>query len=283
LAQAPISSLIDPRQRRFTAYFESKVQADMKAIVFDEVGAPRDVLRLTEVPVPEVADNEVLIRMVAASISPGDFLFVRGLYPPPHQPTLPRQIAGTHGIGIVERCGKRAAMPTGSLVALDAHGTWAEYVSVPADWLAVLPPDYPVEKGAQLFNIITAWDLLADANAQPGQWVAVTGGNSSLGSMVTQFAAARGIRIISLVRQIRTGWHPSSLGSTEAVELTNLSVPLADKVRDLTGGNGLNSIIDCVGGPAVGDLIRGAALHCQVIVYGGMSPSPSISITMIFC
>ncbi len=243
----------------------------MKAIVFDKIGAPRDVLRLAEVPVPEVADGEVLVRMVAASISPGDFLFVGGLYPPPHKPTLPGQIAGAHGIGIVERCGEGAAIRTGSLVALDAHGTWAEYVSVPADWLAPLPADYPIEKGAQLFNIITAWDLLADANAQAGQWVAVTGGNSSLGSMVTQFAAARGVRVISLVRQIRTGRDPRLLGATEAIELTGLSVPLVDKVRDLTGGDGLNAVIDCVGGPAFGDLIRGAALHCQVIVYGGMS------------
>jgi NADPH2:quinone reductase len=53
----------------------------MKAVVFDKIGSPADVLQLREIPIPEIGDHEVLIRMVAASVNPGDFLFIENLYP----------------------------------------------------------------------------------------------------------------------------------------------------------------------------------------------------------
>jgi NADPH2:quinone reductase len=54
----------------------------MKAIVFDRIGPPLEVLQLRDVPVPEIRDNEVLVKMTAVSINPGDFLFIQNLYTP---------------------------------------------------------------------------------------------------------------------------------------------------------------------------------------------------------
>jgi NADPH2:quinone reductase len=48
----------------------------MKAVVFDQVGRPDQVLRLADLPIPDIAPNEARVRMLAASISPGDFLFI---------------------------------------------------------------------------------------------------------------------------------------------------------------------------------------------------------------
>ena len=73
----------------------------MKALVFDRIGHPLDVLRLEDVPVPAVKDGEVLVRMAAASIKPGDFLFTHNLYPDPKKPKFPRQVAGNHGAGYI--------------------------------------------------------------------------------------------------------------------------------------------------------------------------------------
>jgi NADPH:quinone reductase len=67
----------------------------MKAIVFDRIGPPLEVLQLRDVPVPEIRDNEVLVKMTAVSINPGDFLFIQNLYPDPKKPHFPQQIAGT--------------------------------------------------------------------------------------------------------------------------------------------------------------------------------------------
>ncbi|MER9056221.1 hypothetical protein [Mesorhizobium sp. M0213] len=66
----------------------------MKVIVFDAIGSPRDVLYMDDLPMPRIGDGEVLVRMVSASINPGDFLFIQDLYPEPKKPHFPRQIAG---------------------------------------------------------------------------------------------------------------------------------------------------------------------------------------------
>lgn len=61
----------------------------MKAIVFDAIGSPRDVLYLGDLPMPRIGDGEVLVKMVSASVNPGDFLFIQNLYPEPKKPHFP--------------------------------------------------------------------------------------------------------------------------------------------------------------------------------------------------
>ncbi|MER9264802.1 alcohol dehydrogenase catalytic domain-containing protein [Mesorhizobium sp. M0410] len=89
----------------------------MKAIVFDAIGSPRDVLYMDDLPIPRIGDGEVLVRMVSASINPGDFLFIQDLYPEPKKPHFPRQVAGNHGAGIVEAVGADVLLEPGTLVA----------------------------------------------------------------------------------------------------------------------------------------------------------------------
>jgi len=89
----------------------------MKAIVFDKIGSPVDVLQLREVPVPEIGDDDVLVRMMAASVNPGDFLFIENLYPEPKKPVFPGQIAGNQGTGVVVKVGQHAAFEVGAVVA----------------------------------------------------------------------------------------------------------------------------------------------------------------------
>jgi D-arabinose 1-dehydrogenase-like Zn-dependent alcohol dehydrogenase len=78
---------------RITFKGDSRLDINMKAIVFDQIGAPLDVLHLADVPIPEIGDNEVLVKMTAASINPGDFLFIQNLYPDPKKP-LPTTDSG---------------------------------------------------------------------------------------------------------------------------------------------------------------------------------------------
>jgi NADPH2:quinone reductase len=120
-------------------YSISKKFYRMKAIVFDKIGSPSDVLRLSDVPVPEVAEGEVLVKMIAASINPGDFLVIQNLYPDPKKPHFPGQIAGNHGAGIITKTGKNVSLKPGTLVAFSYYNTWAEYAAVPAEWLIPLP------------------------------------------------------------------------------------------------------------------------------------------------
>jgi NADPH:quinone reductase-like Zn-dependent oxidoreductase len=243
----------------------------MKAIVFDEIGPPKQVLFLADVPMPAIGDGEALVRMVSASINPGDFLFIQNLYPEPKKPRFPRQIAGNHGAGIIEAAGREVALAPGTLVAFSHEKVWAEYAAVPAERLIPLPPDYPAERAGQLMNPITAWDLVTESGVRPGQWLAVTAGYSTISTLALQFARRRGANVIAVVRRIHPGRDLRDLGAAAVIDLSEPALDLEARVRAITGGAGLHGVIDNVGGPATGALIRSLAFGGQVVVNGGMS------------
>lgn len=243
----------------------------MKAIVFDRIGSPEEVLELRDVPVPEINDNEVLVRMISASINPGDFLFIQNLYPEPKKPQFPGQIAGNHGAGIIEKAGRQVTLQPGTFVAFSYYNTWAEYAAVPSEWLIPLPVDYPIELAGQLVNPITAWDLLDQVGLFPGQWLALTAGNSTISTMVAQFARHMGINVISLIRHAHKTIDLTSMGANAIIELSNPLEDLKERIMKITKNKGINGVIDNVGGPVTGELIRSMAFGGRVIINGGMS------------
>jgi NADPH2:quinone reductase len=153
----------------------------MKALMFDKIGDPLQVLALREMLQPIPGKGEVLVRMLAASINPGDFLFIQNQYPEPKRPIFPGQIAGNHGIGRVTGAGAGdAGLEEGALVAFSYLNSWAEFAVVPKEWLILLPDDFPIALGAQMVNLITAWDLLESTQTSAGDWIAVTAGYSTV-------------------------------------------------------------------------------------------------------
>ncbi|BDI30755.1 oxidoreductase/dehydrogenase [Capsulimonas corticalis] len=243
----------------------------MKAIVFDEIGSPQDVLKIRDVPIPEVKAGEALVKMGVASINPGDFLFIQDLYPEPRKPVFPQQIAGNHGAGVVERAGPGVDLAPGTLVAFSHERLWAEYAVVPANRLIALPADFPIEKASQFVNLITARDMLHQSEIQAGQWLAVTAGNSTVGVMLLQMAKQKQIHVVSIVRNKREDLDLQALGADEVIELSALPESLGDRIGRITDGAGIHAVIDCVGGSLMGDLIRGLAFGGRAIIYGGMS------------
>ncbi|HEY5746477.1 MAG TPA: zinc-binding dehydrogenase [Chryseolinea sp.] len=246
----------------------------MNAIIFNEIGSPQHVLKLAQVSLPDLSDNDVLVRMVTASINPGDFLFIQNLYPEPKKPVFPNQIAGNHGAGVIERTGKNVSLPVGTFVGFSYYNTWAEYAVVPQEWLIPLPAKYPLDKASQLVNIVSAWDLLRKAQVKPGDWLALTAGNSTLSIMTAQFAKALGVHVISVVRQKESRYDLLSLGATAVIEISKLQRNLTDVVRDITANRGIHGLIDHVGGPITGQLIQTMAFNGRVIINGVMSEEP---------
>lgn len=243
----------------------------MKAITFSRIGAPEEVLQLSEVPVPVIKDNEVLIRTTAASINPGDFLFIQNLYPEPKKPVFPQQVAGNHGAGIIEKVGKGVSLQPGGHAAFSYYNSWAEYVAVPAEWLIPLPADYPPELSCQFVNLITAWDLLKQSDVKPGQWLVLTAGNSTISTLVSQLAKQQGVPVISIVRHVKQVHLLESLGATVVIDLSAEQGNITQRIMDITGNKGVNGIIDNVGGPVTGELIRCTAFGGKLIINGGMS------------
>lgn len=245
----------------------------MDAIVFDRIGMPDDVLELRSVPVPNVGAGDVLVKLKAASVNPGDFAFVQSLYPEPKKPRLPGQIAGTGGgVGHVMEAGSGTSIKTGALVAFSYFAAWAEYAVVPEEWLIPLPSDFPIEVGAQVANAISAWDLVEQVSVRPEGWLAVTAGYSAVATMLFQFAARKNVKTLALVRRRRDDIDLKQLGATEIIDLSKVGDGLGEAVTRITGGRGPDGVIDSVGGPVTGDLIRSAAFGARIVLFGGMSP-----------
>ena len=242
----------------------------MKAIVFDNIGLPTEVLELREVSKPVPAKGEVLVKMLNSSINQGDFLFIQSLYPDPKKPSLPGQIAGNTGAGIVVEKGPDATLAEGTLVAIYYYNTWAEYAAIPEKWLIPLPSDYPLDQAGQLMSVITAWDLITLSKAQRGEWIAITAGNASSAITATQIAKRKKLRVISLVRK-QPPLDLFQLGADEVIDLSITGIDLITRIREITGGAGVSAVIDAVGGPALPELIRSTKMGGKVILYGGMS------------
>jgi len=244
----------------------------MRALTFDRIGEPADVLKLTERPRPDPGPGQVLVRMTQTAINPGDFLFVQNLYPEPKKPVFPGQIAGNHGMGVVEASGPDTSLPVGATVAFSYFDTWSEYAVVPEPWLIRVPEGFDPDLASQLVNLVTAWDLVDMARAKAGDWVAVTAGNSTVAILVAQYAASRGLRVLSLVRR-RGPIDLTTLGTTAVIE-TEHTANLAEAICAATGGADLRAVIDGVGGPAFSILARSLELGGRAIIYGGLHPEP---------
>lgn len=244
----------------------------MKALMFDRIGLPIDVVELRETPQPVPGPGEALIRMSLSPIIPGDALFTQGLYPEPVRPRFPGETAGNYGAGVIEAVGSGVDLPLGGLVTATHRGLWAQAATVPVSKLVSLPHTYRHDLAAEFMNLITAWDLLETARVVRGQWLAVTAGHSTVALILTQFARALGVRVLSLVRRKRATPDLRALGA-EAVLALDETSDVRDAVLEITGG-GLHGVVDCVGGPDFAALARALRLGSGAVIYGGFSAEP---------
>ena len=239
----------------------------MKAIAFNNIGAPEEVLQLIEKEKPVPAEGEVLVKILASPVNPADTFFIRGTYR--FKPDFPEDIAGFEAAGIVESAGRDANIPIGTLVAFFYRKTWAEYAVVPAAEVAILPKDFPIEKAAQFsLNPYTAWGLLDTAQPVAGEWMLLTGANSSVSRILIQLAKQRGIHIIALIRDQAQAPQLRALGADEVFDLEDAR--LSDHIRQLTDGKGFNVAFDPIGGSIGTKIVENIAPFGRFILYGSI-------------
>ncbi|CAN5620330.1 NAD(P)-dependent alcohol dehydrogenase [soil metagenome] len=186
----------------------------MRAVVQDRYGAVDKVLHLREVPVPEVADDEVLVRVRAASVHPDIWHVVTG------RPYVLRLmgsgvrrpeslIPGTDLAGRVESAGRRVTrFRVGDEVFGESHrgfqwrngGTFAEFVAVPEEILEAKPPGVTFEEAATLptAGTIAVHNLRYGERLGAGQEVLINGAAGGVGSIAVQLAKAAGARVTAV-------------------------------------------------------------------------------------
>ncbi len=175
----------------------------MKAIVQQEYGAPQDVLKLAEVDLPAVGDEDVLVAVRASSANPWDWHFIRG------EPVLMRPtglggvrkptflIPGGDVAGTVERVGAQVSgFTVGDQVYGFGHGAFAEYVSVPQGNLAHMPASLTFEQAAAVpLGAVTALQGLRAGGLQAGQHVLIIGASGGVGTFAVQMAKHLGAEV----------------------------------------------------------------------------------------
>jgi NADPH:quinone reductase-like Zn-dependent oxidoreductase len=187
----------------------------MKAIVQDTYGSP-DVLELKDIEIPEVGDDDVLLRVHAASVHPDVWHVVRGL---PYVLRLmgagllrpKNSVPGTDVAGQVEAVGKDVTLfRPGDRVfgeSVRGHqwhngGAYAEYASVPEDQLALKPANLTFELAAAVptSGLIALQGLHAYGQLQPGQKVLINGVGGGVGTIAVQLAKSYGADVTGVDR-----------------------------------------------------------------------------------
>ncbi|MEV6525091.1 NAD(P)-dependent alcohol dehydrogenase [Longispora sp. NPDC051575] len=211
----------------------------MRAAVQHRYGPP-SVLTSAEVGVPVPGRGEVLVRVGAASVHPGDYFVMTG------EPYVLRLVFGLrrprHGIpgmdlaGVVAAVGKdvTALRPGEKVFGWSTTGALAEYARVPADHLVPVPANLSLgEVAAVPTSAMTALQAVRRiADVQPGQTVLVTGASGGVGSFAVQIAKAFGAEVTG-VCGTRNVELVRSLGADHVVDYTRADFTRAGKRYDV--------------------------------------------------
>ncbi|WP_332701661.1 NAD(P)H-quinone oxidoreductase [Devosia sp.] len=220
---------------------------EMNAVVIARPGGP-DGLELQRHPLPACRDGEVLIRIAAAGVNGPDLAQRRGHYdPPPDASPLPGlEVAGEiaalgHGVS-GRQLGDR-------VMALTNGGGYAEYVAVPAGQVLPVPANWTLEEAAALpetwFTITQT--LVMRAGLEPGMTVLVHGAAGGIGGAAIQIATILGARAIGVVSSPAKADYARRLGAIATIDYT--SEDIAVRALELTGGKGVDRVVDIIGGP----------------------------------
>ena len=225
----------------------------MKAIVQDGYGAPERVLKLEEVDLPPVGDDDVLIRVRATSVNTPDWITVAGV---PYIIRLkfglrrpPTPVRGTDIAGVVEAVGKNVTdLQPGDEVfgsswadTLATAGTFAEFTVVPASQVIKKPAGLTFEEAAaSVMSGLTAMIAMRDVGkVGPGTRVLINGASGGVGTLAVQIAKALGAEVtgvcstknIQLVR---------SIGADHVIDYTEEDFTLGEQRYDVILDNVIN-------------------------------------------
>ena len=233
----------------------------MRAAVLTALTGP-DAIELRDLPEPSPGPGQVLVDVHAAGVIFPDVLRTRGLYQV--RPELPF-ILGWEVAGVVraDAAGFTAGQP---VVALPEVGGFAETVAVDPAMVFPLPDGVPLDVAAAIpLNALTMhFALHRRARLQPGETVLVHGAGGGVGSAACQLAAAHGARVIAVVSTPQKGDVAQAAGAHEVLPVDDFLA----RARELTGGRGVDVVVDPVGGDRFTDSLRALAPEGRVVVLG---------------
>jgi putative PIG3 family NAD(P)H quinone oxidoreductase len=237
----------------------------MLAITIPEPGGP-DVLRLSERPQPTLKPGDVLIRVEAAGVNRPDIMQREGKYPPPPgAPDTPGlEVAGT----IVDANGNPRWTTGDRVCALVAGGGYAEYCAAPGAQCLPIPDGLDVVRAAAIpETYFTVWtNLFQRGHLRAGERVLVHGGTSGIGSTALQLARAFGATVYATAGSHDKCVACRDLGAAAAINYRTHD--FVAEVRSLTGGAGVDVVLDIIGGDYLPRNIDCLHLHGRLVQVG---------------
>jgi NADPH2:quinone reductase len=239
--------------------------AAMRAIQMQEFGGP-EVLELVDIPVPEPADGEVLIKVNRAGLNYADTHQRTNSYLA--KATLPL-VPGSEVAGVRQDTGER-------VVAMCGTGGYAEYATAPGALTFPIPDG--VEDGAALALLLqglTAWHLYKTcARVQPGETVVVIAAAGGVGSLAVQLGKPLGAgRVIAVASSEAKRDLTLELGADAAVDAA--ADGLADRLIEANLGERVDAVFEMAGGQVFEECMAALAPFGRCVTYGIASEEPN--------
>jgi NADPH2:quinone reductase len=234
----------------------------LRAALVTRLDGPSAV-EVGDVPEPE-ADGKVLVDVHAVGISFPDLLLSRGEYQ--MKPELPFQL-GVDFAGRVREAPEGSDFSAGDRVAcVLPYGGAAETVAIHDESVFPLPDDLSFAQGAAIpMNYLTAHFALAErAGLREGETVLVHGAAGGVGTATIQVARGYGARTVAVVSTAEKAEVAMRAGADETVLVDGFR----DAVQELTGGRGVDVVVDVVGGDLMTDSLRSLATQGRLLVVG---------------
>ena len=255
----------------------------MKAIVITKRGGI-EALEIREVPTPEPRGEQVLIRVRACGLNRADLMQAKGHYPAP--PGVPADIPGLEYAGEVEALGPDATGPlkVGDRVfGIVSGGGQAEYVVSHERMVVPIPANLDFEAAAAVPEVfLTAHDALElQANVKAGEKVLIHAAGSGVGSAAVQVAHAMGCVVFGTSRTADKLEQAKKLGLDHGIDAS--AEDFAQAIDRLTGGAGVDVVIDFLGGPALAGNLASLGTKGRLVVVGllGGNAAPMDLLTIL--
>lgn len=227
------------------------------------------MLKLQEVEDPVVKENEVLIKVEATALNRADTLQRQGKYPPPKGES---DFLGLECSGVVEKLGKTVSRwKVGDQVcALLSGGGYAEKVAVPAGQVLPIPSGISLKDAASFPEVAcTVWStVFMTSKLSPGETFLIHGGSSGIGTFAIQMAKYLGIKVFVTAGSEEKLNACKELGAD--VGINYKTEDFVARVKEETGGKGVDVILDNIGGSYFQKNLESLAIDGRLFIIGFM-------------
>ena len=239
----------------------------MKAVVLEGYGG-EEVLQIKEIPTPKPAKNELLVKVQATALNRADILQRKGFYP---GPPAEYEIPGLEFAGTVIANGDDATRykEGDTVMGIVAGGAYAEFLTVHERQVMAVPKNISIQEAAGIPEAwLTAFDALVHrGNLEAGQLCLIHAGASGVGTASIQIAKIIGARVATTASTQKTDIC-KELGAELTIDYTKQDY--VKEVSRWTNSNGVNVIVDLVGGEYLARNLKAIAAKGTIVQVGLM-------------